>query len=202
MKRSSRRERQVRKRILILCEGLTEKNYFQAIKEDPDYKQRLIAVQPEIVAAKNPAPEHVVREAAERRQKALEEGNPYDAVWIIFDHDHHANRRAAFDWARKEQISTGFSTISFEYWCLLHFLQSTKTFPSANELIAELRKHSPGYQKAKQNDFSYLKGKLSSGLKNAAWLRKQRTDTEIHPTDQNPWTDVDILVIELTQENS
>lgn len=202
MKRSSRRERQVRKRILILCEGLTEKNYFQAIKEDPDYKQRLIAVQPEVVVAKNPAPEHVVREAAERRQKALEEGNPYDAVWVIFDHDHHANCRAAYDWARKEQISAGFSAISFECWYLLHFLQSTKAFPSADALIAELRKHYPGYQKAKQNDFAYLKGKLSSGLKNAAWLRKQRTDTEIHPTDQNPWTDVDILVIELTQENS
>lgn len=97
MKRSRGKARRARRRILILCEGATEKNYFQAIKEHPEYKQALSAIDPQVVAAKNPTPEQVVREAIQRARKALQENNAYDKVWVVFDHDNHAHRRAAYD---------------------------------------------------------------------------------------------------------
>ncbi|MBK6621223.1 MAG: RloB domain-containing protein [Saprospirales bacterium] len=197
MKRSSKKVKRVKKRILILCEGLTEKNYFQAIKEDPDYSQALLAVNPQVVAAKSPTPEQVVREALQRAQKAQEEGNAYDKVWVVFDHDHHIYRKTAYEQAQKSTINVGFSAISFETWFLLHFVRSAKVFETANALLTELRKYYQGYQKARQNDFSNLKDKLETALSNTTWLKSQTTPPNKHITDCNPWTDVDVLVLEL-----
>jgi hypothetical protein len=66
--------------VLVLCEGQTEKNYFQAIKEDADYRQQLIALHPSVVVAKNPSPVQIVQEAIAWARKAREEGNAYDKI--------------------------------------------------------------------------------------------------------------------------
>jgi hypothetical protein len=183
--------------MLILCEGQTEKNYFQAIKEDPDYKQQLSAVHPQVVAAKNPSPEQVVQEAIGRARKAREEGNAYDKVWVVFDHDYHAHRRAAYDLAQLQGFGIAFSSIAFETWYLLHFSQAGRAYESANHLIAALNSHYPGYQKARQNDFRYLKDRLQQALDHARWLKGPADAGRKHITDCNPWTDVDDLIREL-----
>ena len=69
MKRRRNARRSLRKRILILCEGETERNYFPAIKEDPTYKNRLSAVSAQVIKAKHPTPDHIVSEALKRRKK-------------------------------------------------------------------------------------------------------------------------------------
>lgn len=196
MKRRKGRQREVRKRILILCEGETEKNYFQAIKEDSEYKQKLLAVHPKVVVAKNPTPEQVVKEALARATEQSKQGNPYDKIWVVFDHDNHPHRQKAYQSAIKTSFGVAFSAIAFETWYLLHFVKSTRAFSKADDLIDELRKHYASYEKAKQNDFAMLKSKLPAAFANARWLRMQGESSK-DVTNCNPWTDVDVLVEEL-----
>jgi hypothetical protein len=199
MKRTKRAQKNIRRRILILCEGQTEKNYFQAIKEDPDYKQQLSAVHPQVVVAKKPSPEQIVQETIILVRKAREEGNAYDKIWVVFDHDHQPHRFSAYEQAVRQGFGIGFSAIAFETWYLLHFERSARGYESAEALLAALAKHYPGYQKARQNGFAYLKGKLQQALENAAWLKDHLAVPEKHTTNFNPWTDVDLLVRELIE---
>lgn len=135
MKRAKGLQRQTRLRMLILCEGETERNYFQALKEDPEYKTRLSAVMPEVVTARNSAPQLMVREALQRRSQAIQEGNPFEQIWLIFDHDHHPNRRTAYEEAIREQIHIGFSAISFEAWYLLHMIRAARAYATSHAVI-------------------------------------------------------------------
>ncbi|MBL7792782.1 MAG: RloB domain-containing protein, partial [Saprospiraceae bacterium] len=184
---------------LIMCEGQTEKNYFQAIKEDEDYKQFLTAIDPQIISAKHPAPEHVVKEAINRAQKANDDGNAYEQVWVVFDHDNHANRRKAYEMATSEGFNIAFSAIAFEIWFLLHFAKTAKAFQNDKQLLIELVKYYPNYHKAKQNDFANLKDKLDLAFENVNWLKKQFPGNN-HLTDYNPWTDIDILIRQLLEQ--
>lgn len=202
MKRHKGKKRKKRKRILILCEGVTEKNYFQAIKEDPSYKQALLAISPRVIKAKNPTPEQVVKEAKKLAKAAEKEANPYDRIWLVFDHDNHAHRETAFHDAIKAAFNVAFSAICFEMWYLLHFVKTKRAFPKGEALIKELKKHYPGYEKAKQNDFANLKENLPAALKNAKWLRNQAKKEEESIPHHNPWTDVDVLVLELIEKNN
>lgn len=199
MKRNKGRQRKLRPRILIMCEGQTEKNYFQAIKEDEDNKLFLTAIDPQIISAKHPAPEHVVKEAIDRAKKASDDENAYEQVWVVFDHDNHANRQTAYEMAAKNGFNVAFSAIAFEIWYLLHFTRSAKAFENDKKLLLELAKYFPNYQKAKQNDFAYLKDKLDQALENISWLKKHQPE-EAHITDRNPWCDVDVLIRQLLEK--
>jgi hypothetical protein len=166
-----------------MCEGETEKNYFQAMKEDDDFKLILSAVHPYVVAAKNSSPEQVVKEAADRAEKAEKEANAYEKVWLVFDHDNHPNRKTAYNEAQKKKFDVAFSAIAFENWFLLHFVKSAKSFSSAEALIDELRKHYPGYKKARLNDFANLKDKLNKAIGMQPGLEiRLRTTTNISQT--------------------
>lgn len=184
-----------------MCEGETEKNYFQAIKEDPDYKQALSAIHPKVVVAKHPTPDKVVEEAISRAEKESRQGNPYEKVWVVFDHDNNANRQDAYKTAINESYSVAFTAIAFEVWYLLHYIKSARAFTNGSQVVATLRNHYPNYEKAKQNDFAILKPKLSDALENAVWLRAQVKEDDKTITDHNPWTDVDVLVKELIESN-
>lgn len=199
MKRTkpSKNKRTLRPRILILCEGETEANYFRAIKQDPEYKQILSAIDPQITEAKKPAPELIVKEAIKKFTEAKKENNPYNKVWLVFDHDNSARRQQAYDLAKSQAFDVAFSAIAFEKWFLLHFIFTTRAFSSAQELIKELKNHYPTYEKAKQNDFENLKHLLANAKQHALLLRDQVSDPSIHLMDHNPWVDVDILVDEL-----
>ena len=192
MKRHKGKQRYTHPRILILCEGETEKNYFKAILQDSDYKSRLSAVRVSIYSGKDSSPEKIVNEALKRSEEANNEGNPFKSIWVVFDHDNHPNRHLAYQNALSLGFNIAFSAIAFEQWYLLHFLKSSRAFTNYANLEKEILRHYPNYQKAKQNDFKNLKQKLPAAFMNAEWLRKQIDKPVI--TNSNPWTDVDILV--------
>ncbi len=115
-----------RPRRLVLCEGLTEKEYFDGIKSlqrDP-----LIEV---IVEGQLGVPLTLVRIAKDRKRQAEKEARTekddnlkYDAVWCIFDVDDHPNLPDAKVMARDNGIELAISNPSFELWLLLHFRDS------------------------------------------------------------------------------
>ena len=55
-----------------------------------------------------------------------------DEVWAVFDHDGHPAIEQAFELAKDQgdgrKVNIAFSSISFEYWILLHFEPSLTTF--------------------------------------------------------------------------
>ena len=198
-KSNRRKKRSVKPRLLILCEGETERNYFLAMREDVDFKSKMAATNIDIATAKNSTPEQVVKEALKRETAAKQENNEYQKIWLVFDHDNHTHRKKAYEDANRADFEVAFSSICFENWYLLHFVKTARTFTEASKLINELKKHYPNYQKAKQNDFANLKEDLDKAMNNADWQRKQINDRGQHITDNNPWTDVDKLITYLRE---
>lgn len=195
-RRTRKNKKGFKKRWLILCEGETERNYFLAMREDETYQSNMSSIEIKIVKAKHNTPEMLVKEAIQKRQAEKRKKNPYSTIWLVFDHDFHPHRKAAYLDAKAEKFEVAFTAICFELWYLLHFVKSAKAFTLGKHLETDLKKYYPNYTKAKQNDFENLKDKLPIALKNAAWLQKQiGEDNEM--TDRNPWTDVDILVRQL-----
>lgn len=197
MRRKSGRRRRTNPRILILVEGDTEKNYFLAIKQDPELKRELAALTVEVTISNKLASSAMVDEAKKRVQKARKEGNPYDTIWLVFDHDNNNRRREVWDEAQRVDFLEDriiFSSIAFEQWYLLHFRRSARGYPTAGKLIRELKTHLPSYEKAWKNDFQELKEHLPKARKNASWLRSQVQGLGQHTSDLNPYTNVDELV--------
>ncbi|MCB0654277.1 MAG: RloB domain-containing protein [Saprospiraceae bacterium] len=196
MPRSKRKKRKLIPRILIMCEGETERNYFQAIKEDKQFKRKLSALVPYVVKSKHPTPETVVQEALKKATEEKMQGNDFEKVWVVFDHDNSPKRKIAYNEALKNNFDIAFSAISFEVWFLIHFLKTSKSFKNSKEVVGSLKKYYPEYKKASNNDFAFLKKYLQTAFKNAEWLRIQNSASP-HPTDRTMWVDVDILVLEL-----
>ena len=124
-------------------------------------------------------------------------GNAYDSICVVFDHDNRSNRGEAYTAALQAGFGIAFSSMAFEYWYLLHFVQTTRPFPTGADLIKELKKHYPNYEKGKQNDFNLLKPFLEKANANAIWSRGQMEEQLLQGTfliDLNPYTDVDLLV--------
>jgi RloB-like protein len=182
--------REFKSKVLILCEGLTEKNYFNAIKEDLGLP-KTIAVN--VFQSNKVDCKGVVQEAI---KKAKREG--IETIFVVFDHDNQPKRDEAFKLASDKNVRVVFSSICFESWYLFHFKNSTKVFNSEAELEKELKK-CIGMEKYEKNDFkhySILKDKLIIAKSNAENIRLSVVENNygIEIFDLNPYTNVDELV--------
>lgn len=130
--------------------------------------------------------------------------NTFNEVWAVFDHDNHPARKEAFKKAEVlingKQINIAFSSISFEYYLLLHFERINKAFLKSQcrggrEERREIYncgtgEHSKdcngdkcvggyarinGYWKETKDRtipvFPLIQGRLETGFINSAWLR-------------------------------
>ena len=105
--------RELKSKTLILCEGLTEKNYFNAMKEDLRLP-KTIGV--DVFQSNKVDCKGVVEEAL---KKAKREG--FEKIFVVFDHDNQPKRDEAFKLAWSKNIEVIFSSICFETWYLYHF---------------------------------------------------------------------------------
>jgi hypothetical protein len=190
------KSRVFKSKVLILCEGLTEKNYFNAMKEDLGLP-KTIAVN--IFQSNKVDCKGVVEEAI---KKAKREG--LEKIFVVFDHDNQAKRDEAFKLALEKGVSVIFSSICFETWFLFHFRNSTRAFVSEEELERELKKCT-GMVNYKKNDFkhySILKDKLETAKLYAVNNRLSviQNNPELRIFDLNPYTNVDELVLFLENQ--
>ena len=172
---------------LIVCEGHTEREYFEAARIH--YKLTTA----EVIVAENtvgPAPISVVECATER---AMERGG-YDTVFCVFDRNGHESFQRARDTigtlaARKRhplQIREAISIPCFELWVLLHFVQTDAPFGGCAEVIDRIRSGPmPSYQKADAETARQLMASLNAALSNADWLERRGG-----VNDYNPYTTV------------
>lgn len=171
---------------LIVCEGETEQEYFEAAR----IKYALTTA--EIILAENtigPAPISVVR-CAER--KCAELGS-YDTIFCVFDRDGHES----FDRARERiktlakrkkkplPIQEAISIPCFEYWVLLHHARTDAPFHRCADAIDQVRNHMSGYEKADAAIARQLMARVEDALVNAEWVEGRAKDN-----DYNPYTSV------------
>ena len=148
-------------RVLIVCEGSeTEPNYLNALKEYFQLNKAAIV----IVPSSGSAPQTVVKYAKDAMRDACRTGNPYAKVYCVIDKDMHPKYSNAlqtirdFDSEADEHCGTILCAVPsvpcFEYWVLMHYSQSTRSFGSAGTspcrqlIVTALTTHIPGYQKA------------------------------------------------------
>jgi hypothetical protein len=101
-------------------------------------------------------PGSLVHDARTRNQQSCARGYPYDDVWCVFDvesADANPSLEPAVTEARRNGFRLAVSNPAFEFWYLLHFVDTTRPFSSADEVIHVLRdEFVPAYDK----DFDML----------------------------------------------
>ena len=201
--------RSLKRRILILCEGKkTEPYYFKGIKESEEFKYKSLTMELIIHDTKKNTAKELVKETVEIIKNSKREGDPFDEAWVVFDKDGYTKHPEAFDTAKNnKKIKIAFSSISFEYWILLHFKYTTKAFSKADNIISEINKcykklSLPSYDKC-ANNYDILKKHTDTAIKHAIRSRefaKIEIDRGTKIYNLNPYTDVDILICTLLKE--
>lgn len=156
-------------------------------------------------------PARYVREA---QLFMIEDG--YSDGWAVFDKDIHPGHKRAWELAvQTPRLRIAFSSYSFEEWILCHFERNSHAYHRSlckrqdcgiqhkgcqgrKCLIGRIRekKYIPDFVKSKERLFSnVLAKKLDTACVNAAWLRS--LNKNIIPYQQNPYTNVDELVLQL-----
>ncbi len=194
-------KRKPKKRILILCEGgETEPNYFNGLKRDKAQRSRLAALRIEVYDSVKNTGRELVIEAKHLKTIARREKNPYDDVWVVIDRDGYTKHPQTFDQAKANKIKIAFSSISFEFWILLHYAYTTRSFSKADDLIRYLKSsHMADYDKTDDN-YSKLKELTPDAIQHAERVREYfKSDLERGKKvyEMNPYTDIDILVDKL-----
>lgn len=193
--RRGRPTRELRARILIVCEGeKTEPTYFRALCKD----KRLTAAEVEVGPSEyGPDPRNVVDYAVDRKKEACNDKEPYDEVWCVFDRDEHKRFKEALNKAEHSPgISVAFSNPSFELWFLQHFGYSTAHI-KRDAAVSKLKKHIRDYDKS-MDVYDDILPKQKDAIDNATKLATYHAGVPNAPT-HNPSTTVHKLVTALNE---
>jgi hypothetical protein len=177
---------------LIVCEGKTERAYFEAVRLHYGLRPA------EVVVAENTHGSAPISVVACAEQKASEAGG-YDFIFCVFDRDTHESFSRA-----REKIKTLASRAKkplpiqeivsipcFEVWVLLHFERSDATHANCASVIERIRNsYLPDYAKAESRTASKLMARSDHAIDAAAWL-EGRADTN----GWNPFTSAHRLML-------
>lgn len=192
-------KKEPKNRILILCEGeKTEPTYFKGLKSDLHFRNKLSALRIVVYPSSYNTGKELIEDAEQLKKKAEKEQNTYDAVWVVLDKDGYTKHPETFTKAEATGINIAFSSISFEFWFLLHFEYTTKAFYKSDELIRYIKqkKYIPNYHKSDDN-YPFLREFTLTAINNAKKLRENIQFEFDHGKkiyELNPYTDVDVLV--------
>lgn len=134
-----------------------------------------------------------------------------DVFWVVYDREavakyDRALHQKAWGRAKKNNIKIALSNVCFEYWLLLHFVDSAAAFASFDDL----KKNSPlfaevtnlcgkKYDKASAILFDHIKDKIVDARGRAKIINKQGMNAagegQCMPFDINPYTNMPNLLI-------
>lgn len=182
----------VNKRILILCEGLTEYLYARSLQmELPRSLQRSISV--EIYHQTQNDPKSLLNAAKRKVKTAQKEKNAYDQVWIFFDNDNWPQLAEVFENLNKEKFQFAYSSLCFEHWIILHFENCGRAFSSGEEAVKHLRRYWPEYHKTRSNVYKELRSKLGVAIERAEGICRNSCPGDILHK-KNPYFTVQELI--------
>ncbi|HAT1994491.1 RloB family protein [Legionella pneumophila serogroup 1] len=188
--------------VLIVCEGIkTEPNYLQAYCDEKKLSNANIKI-----AGRGENPSRVVDFSLKEYNRGK---SNYDRIYCVFDMDMHPcyqesiNRINILRERRHNPIPIYAiaSVPCFEYWLLLHFVESTRLYTStgeksASELVCDdVRHYIRDYQKNNVNIYHITKQHLTIAIDRAKRLRQNQSDIG---TD-NPSTNMYELIEYLEQ---
>jgi len=203
--KDERKKEQIRERkyYLIVCEGeKTEPNYFQSFQKHLPPKVQTIKI---VGEGKNTI--DVVERAIELKKERMENvALPnFNESWAIYDRDSFPKERvnAAFDLARRNNISNGFSNEAFELWYILHFnfLDTPNTREQYIDILNNifLDKIGKKYAKNSEDIYSVLE---THGNQNLAHRYAKKLSNQFKnnlPSDSKPSTTIHKLVKSLNE---
>ncbi|MFY7065317.1 RloB family protein [Nocardiopsis changdeensis] len=164
-----REEKQVH---LVVCEGETEKGYFDSLHRHPDVRVHTVRTR----KAKHPQREAVVATAARAS------GDEYTRVWAVFDTD-GADVRDLVARARKNGVEPVPSTPTFETWLILHIDDHRSPLLSGDKAEKRLKALMPRWSKG-ATDFADFADGLDHACARAGRL----------PEGHDPCTSVHLLI--------
>ena len=186
--------RALRKRLLIVTEGQTERNYFEG------FKLKGVTVR----LSKGTSPDQVVATA----EKLFFNGDggfygkeDFDEVYAVFDRDEHASYTNALNHAdslgkelkSRKRHPIVFEAVPsnpcFELWLLLHF-QNVSTLMHRNEVFKLIQHKLPGYEKGAKDVYSLTSDKLVQAIERA---RTMNSNASPYSKDA-PYTGIASLV--------
>lgn len=192
--------RDLQKRFLIVCED---------DKSAPRYFEALIkvfgisATSVEVVGSGDYSlPLQVVSRAIDLKRAAASKRSgtePFDHVWCVIDGDYGDKIANARQKAQANDVELAISTMCFEYWILLHFEKSGASTYNCDEMVRNLKKHLPEYDKG-SFDFSNIVAMVHDASLRAESLRKPGLERGELPEKQNPCSEVYKLVNKLLRE--
>ena len=183
--------RRSNKRILILCEGVTEQLYATSLRAELGRnQQRSIAV--EISVGYKWDPLNLVKEAITKSKKARKEKNPYHTIWLFFDHDNWPQLRDAYRLIEMEGFQFAFTSLCIEHWFILHFEDNGRAFQEGDHAVRHLQGLWPEYHKTKINHFLKLKPKLESAIERADRINKRQEDLPVF--ERNPYCSIPDMI--------
>lgn len=146
--------------------------------------------------------------AKQNYSDSIEEGDPYDSVFCVFDKDEHAHYNDAVKTIAKLEPKSVYYAITsvpcFEFWLLLHYCYTTRQFESkknksaAEQVVCELKKHISNYEKGDPNIYEKTKASIDKAIINA---KKVNEFSKNNGTD-NPSTKVYYLVEQLIEASN
>lgn len=191
-------------RYLIVCEGeKTEPNYFHEFCADLRLKTACVRVEPSALGS---SPSRVVEYAEKLFNQDGLGGDPFDKVFCVFDRDKHDDFFPAIKHieqlsAKQKPFEAIVSVPCFEYWLLLHFVNTRQAFHAAGKksicdsVIRELRKQ-PGfkqYSKGRKDIYGTVRNNTGTAIDHAEQAEKDAKDTG----EDNPSTRIHHLVAQL-----
>lgn len=172
-----------KKTFAIVGDGDCEKWYFQLLK---DKEQLTINIQPQLLKKAS---------LAKQYEYVKDLAKTYDKVFWIVDYDvveRESRECKKGDEKRSEEFARYYNELSsiknveilvvnpcFEYWLLLHFKYSKKSYKDCDENGKDLKKEFPTYEKSEKfykktnaDIYTSLKPNLSTAISNANKLGK------------------------------
>ena len=182
-------------RVLIACVGeRTEPQYFRDLVDFHGLNTANVVIVPSHLD-----PRGLVNKAKKLKQREKKNGEDYDRIYCVFDHDDQAHFELASQAASKAGFYLARSWPCFEFWFLLHFEYTRQPFERSggrskcDNCVSALKRHLPDYAKQSQGKYRELRGRLEGAMNSAAQALADAQRTE----ERNPCTEVHELVLYL-----
>lgn len=130
-----------------------------------------------------------------------------DKIYLIIDTDVNQNKQSQINKAKKicksNNIELITSTPAFEYWYLLHFGYTSKSYQSSMQIKNDIKSKIPSYSES-MNVYPIIKDKTSTAIANAKKIEKyQKENGQVIDSEKaNPHTSAYRVVEELIKKNN
>ena len=187
--------RAVNKSILIVCEdGKSSPGYFKRLR----HKLGLSSVHVEVCGKEcGSAPLSVVDFAKEKKEsvKTSTVIDEYDEIFCVIDKDQHETLDRAYNKARDNDLTIILSNPCFEYWYVLHFERTGRSYTHHRNVVTYLKRECyDKYDKGSDSIFDVVYGDTDTAIANSKHVLRSQWHDPDDLRECNPSTHVHVVI--------